>query len=108
MGRESGLAERKRFGRMAAHEEQASQMAARFVALMCLAARFLVNRQRADLRPLDERLVANRSRRQVGRSRMSSTLPAAGRRGAVQSQTWMRGLYQIPRYPSQTGAPRVQ
>jgi hypothetical protein len=31
----------------------------------------------------DERLVANRSRRQVGRSRMSSTLPAAGRRGAV-------------------------
>src|SRR6266516_3697360 len=27
---------------------------------------------------------------------------------AVQSQTWMRGLYQMPRYPSQTGAPRVQ
>jgi hypothetical protein len=26
----------------------------------------------------------------------------------VQSQTWMRGLYQMPRYPSQTGAPRVQ
>jgi hypothetical protein len=25
---------------------------------------------------------------------------------AVQSQTWMRGLYQ--RYPSQTGSPRVQ
>src|SRR5262249_50864702 len=25
-----------------------------------------------------------------------------------QSQTWMRGLYQMPRYPSQTGAPRVQ
>jgi hypothetical protein len=37
---------------------------------------------------------------------MSSTAP--GRRGAGQSQTWMRGLYQIPRYPSQTGAPRVQ
>jgi hypothetical protein len=28
--------------------------------------------------------------------------------GACQSQTWMRGLYQMPRYPSQTGAPRVQ
>src|SRR5215469_16798894 len=26
----------------------------------------------------------------------------------AQSQTWMRGLYQMPRYPSQTGAPRVQ
>ena len=25
-----------------------------------------------------------------------------------QSQTWMRGRYQMPRYPSQTGAPRVQ
>ena len=32
----------------------------------------------------------------------------AGSRAAVQSQTWMRGLYQMPRYPSQTGAPRVQ
>src|SRR6266436_8044167 len=32
----------------------------------------------------------------------------SSRGSAVQSQTWMRGLYQMPRYPSQTGAPRVQ
>ena len=62
---------------------------------------------RPDLRPLDERLVANRSRRQVWKE-PNEFSTAAGRRGAVQSQTWMRGLYQIPRYPSQTGAPRVQ
>jgi hypothetical protein len=62
---------------------------------------------RSDLRPPDERL-GRKSRPAPSWKEPNEARPLPGSRGAVQSQTWMRGLYQIPRYPSQTGAPRVQ
>jgi hypothetical protein len=65
VGGERGFAEGERFGRLAAHNEQASQMAARPIRVsMCLAARLLINHQRAlQQHTRDQRRTGRRSRR---------------------------------------------